>query len=302
MRASIRHETLQGILWMLLASTLFGIGNALVKSVTPTVPFWEAVFARASFALVAIVIANLRRPSVFLGVNRRMLFLRGLLGTLALSCYYYSITTTNLGVATMLAHTSPIFVVVLAVVFLRERVRGSLLALVALGFGGIAMILAPALASFDSGSVVAVIAAALAAGAYTNLRALRRTDQPATIVFYYALFSTVLSLPFFLWTFRSPSVYEVATLTFVGLTSTLAQFALTYAYLHAAASVVSPFSYWTVVVSYLYSVALFGEVPTWWALAGSVVVAATGIAIGLNEGRTGAPDGDHAGVPENDGA
>ena len=298
MRALTRHETVLGILWMLFASTLFGIGNALVKSVSHQVPFWEAVFARSSFALVAIVLANLRRPHVFLGVNRRMLLLRGLLGTCALSCYYYAITATNLGVATMLAHTSPIFVVVFAVTFLRERVRPILLALVVVGFLGIALILSPSLVSFDLSALVAVASAAFAGGAYTNLRHLRRTDQPATIVFYYAFFATLLSLPFFLWTFRAPTGLEVLTLGFVGLTSTLAQFGLTYAYLHAAASVVSPFSYWTVVVSYLYGVTLFGEIPTWAALAGSLVVAATGIAIGLTEGRTAAPDGDHASIPD----
>jgi drug/metabolite transporter (DMT)-like permease len=298
MRAPIRHQMLLGILWMLLASTLFAVGNALVKSVTPNVPFWEAVFARAAFALVAVVLANLRRPRVFLGVNRRVLVLRGLLGTAALSCYYYSITSTHLGVATMLAHTSPIFVVVFAATFLRERVGKGLAALVVVGFTGIGLILAPSVASFDTSALVAVAAAAFAGGAYTNLRHLRRTDQPATIVFYYAFFSTLVSLPFFLWTYRAPSGPEILTLLFVGVTSTLAQFALTYAYSFAAAAVVSPFSYWTVLVSYVYGVTLFGEVPTWAALAGSLVVAASGIAIGLTEGRTAAPDGDHASISD----
>jgi len=298
MRALTRHETLIGILWMLLASTLFGMGNALVKSVTPHVNFWEAVFARAAFALVAVVVANVRRPHVFLGVNRRVLLLRGLLGTAALSCYYYAISATHLGVATMLAHTSPIFVVVFAAVFLRERVSRGLVGLVICGFVGIGLILSPAFTSFDLSALVAVAAAAFAGGAYTNLRHLRRTDQPATIVFYYAFFSTLVSLPFFLLTYREPTLLEVATLLFVGLSSTLAQFALTYAYLHAAAAVVSPFSYWTVLVSYLYGIALFGEVPAWSALLGSLVVAGAGIAIGLTEGRTAPPDGDHASIPD----
>ena len=298
MRRQIKNDAVVGITWMVFASTLFAIGNVFVKAVSPRLPHWEPVFVRSLFALIVVGLANVRRPEVFRGRNKRGLILRGVLGTVALMCYYYAISATQLGVAVMLAHTAPLFTAIYAFFFLGERVRPMLVGLIVLGFLGATLILSPNLSSFDWRAMIALLAAALAGGAYTTLRYLRRYDQPSTIVFYYAVIGTVLTLPFFLATFVRPTFDEGLMLLGVGVTSTLAQFGLTYAYRHARAALVSPFSYWTGVVSFFYGITLFGEVPAATAVIGAAIVTAVGAAIAYTEHRSVAPDGDHAVIEE----
>ena len=294
MRRALRNRALIGIAWMVFASTLFAAGNAFVKALAPRIPFWESVFTRSVMALTVAAIMTARARASFRGVNRPVLLLRGALGTAALMCYYYAISTTQLGVAVMVAHTIPLFVAIFAVIFLKERLRPALAGLLVVGFLGVTLILSPNLTRVDASALIALVAAAFAGGAYTCLRHLRRSDEPATIVFYYAVISTLVSLPFFLSTFVRPSWPELGMLVGVGLTATLAQFGLTIAYRHAQAAVISPFSYWTVIVSYLYGIALFEEIPTWSALVGSAVVMGVGILIGWSERRIEAPESDSA--------
>ncbi len=294
MKREIKNAAVLGIGWMIFASTLFAIGNVFVKAISPRLPHWEPVFVRSLFALIVVGAVNIRRREVFRGKNKRGLVLRGLLGTGALMCYYYAISATQLGVAVMLAHTAPLFTSIFAFVILKEKARPSLIALIVLGFGGATLILSPNLSAFDWRALVALVAAGLAGGAYTTLRYLRRYDQPATIVFYYALIATLLTFPFFVATFVRPTLNEALMLLGVGVTSTLAQFGLTYAYRHAQAALVSPFSYWTGVVSFFYGITLFGEIPASTAIIGAVIVTGVGAAIAVTEHRTGAPEGDHA--------
>jgi drug/metabolite transporter (DMT)-like permease len=294
MRKDPKQAIISGILWMLLASTLFAAGNAMVKELSTRLPFWQAVFARGIVALAVVTLHNLRTGTSFLGVNRVGLLARGVLGATSLTCYYYAITGTDLGVAVMVAHTSPLFVTLFAFIFLRERLHPSLLLLIGLGFAGASLILVRSLGGFDYHAIFALASAGLAGGAYTTLRQLRKTERSSTVVFYYAMVSTLVSVGPTAATFVLPTGLEALMLLGIGLISAVAQFGLTFSYRQAPASVVSPFSYWTVVMSYGYGVLLFGEVPTWTAIAGSVVVTLSGVLIAVIEHRSPAPEGDHA--------
>ena len=104
---------------MLLASFLFSVMGVLIKKLDH-IPAHELVFFRALITLV-ICGALIRKAGVNpWGVNRPVLILRGLAGTLSLFLFFYTLQILPLASAVSLQFLSPIFTIFLAGLFLKE--------------------------------------------------------------------------------------------------------------------------------------------------------------------------------------
>lgn len=107
-----------GVRFMVLSAFGFALMSATVKHVSlHGIPVFEIVAARA---LVSLVISYLdvkrKRISVW-GNNKPLLLARGAVGTFALMCVYYSVTTLPLAEATIFQYIHPVFTALLAVIF-----------------------------------------------------------------------------------------------------------------------------------------------------------------------------------------
>ena len=105
---------------MFLSALGFALMSACVKYVSSSgIPLFEIVAARA---LVSLIISYLdvkrKRKSVW-GNNKPLLLARGAVGTMALMCVYYSVTTLPLAEATILQYVHPVFTALLACCFKR---------------------------------------------------------------------------------------------------------------------------------------------------------------------------------------
>ena len=93
----------------------------------------------------------------------------------------------------------------------------------------------PALAGF--------IGAAAAGGAYTLVRYLNSTEKPATIIFFFSIFSVaILTIPAIIF-YEQPSILQLVYLLLTGVFAALGQFGLTFAYRYAPANEVSFYSW-----------------------------------------------------------
>jgi drug/metabolite transporter (DMT)-like permease len=196
-----------------------------------------------------------------------------------------------------IGYASPLIVVALAAVILGETVRVYRWSAVAVGFIGIVVILWPRFTVFVGsdaqgtaffGTMIALFGAFCGALAAILIRSMTHSESTATIVFYFTLSSTVLSLAVSLplgWVV--PSADAAALLVAIGLLGGVGQILMTAAYRYADAATIASFDYvsmlWGVAFAYL----LFSEIPTpSVALGGSIVVAA-GIFIIWRERRLG---------------
>jgi drug/metabolite transporter (DMT)-like permease len=106
-------------------------------------------------------------------------------------------------------------------------------------------------------------------------------------VFYFSLICAIagaLSLPFDWYT---PTWSELAALISLGLLGGLAHIFLTESYRHAAASVVAPFDYSTMIWAIILGYYVFGEIPTSTVYIGSAIVAAAGLFVIWRERQLG---------------
>jgi drug/metabolite transporter (DMT)-like permease len=265
---------------MAASALFFSVMGALVKTAGARLPTMEIVLARSLIVLVLSAWTLRAGGRSLWGGERRLLALRGVLGFIALTCFYYAVIHLPLAEATVIQYTNPLFAALLAAPLLGESMRATegLLALV--GLVGVAIVARPPLltgaetTALDPFAVsVALAGAVFSACAYVMVRRLRRED-PLVVVFYFALVSAIGSFPAVLPVFVPPQGREWAVLLGVGVTTHLGQVCLTMGLGRERAGRATSVGYLQIVFAALWGIALFGEVPDRWTAAGSAIVVA----------------------------
>jgi len=201
------------------------------------------------------------RPGTFAPVQRGLLITRGALGGLAAFLYFVALARVPAGEATLLNNTFPIFATALAYFTLRERPTAHLALALAVASAGVFLVLGGGTSGFvlDWGHVAGLASALLGAGAVTAIRALRATDNAATIFFAFCLGGLTMSSPFACgpWP-RGASVWLIAMIG-VGGTSFVAQMLMTHAYGALSVPEAAVWQQLTPVASYLWAMMLLDE-------------------------------------------
>ncbi len=271
---------------MLASTALFTMMSAVVKVVGERIPFFEIMFFRSVLALPVVFLIVLRmgggKPN--LATQRfPQHVMRAMTGTAAMSCSFFALTVLPLAEQTALTFTTPIFVTLLAIPLLGEKVGIHRFGAVGLGFVGILVIalgkgafMGPMDPWIIFGMVVAVLHGVFSAATTLLVRSLSATERSTTIVLWQSLLMTsftALTLPF-VWV--TPSGHEWVLLLVIGLVGGVAQVMLTEAFASAQVSSLGAYSYtgilWAVLLGWIF----FGEQPGIATFIGSglIVVAA----------------------------
>ncbi len=270
-----------GVRYMILSALGFALMSASVKYVSVHgIPLFEIVAARALVSLIISYLDVKRKGISVWGNNKRWLFARGAVGTLALMCVYYAVTALPLAEATILQYVHPVFTALLAVLFLKERVQLATLACIALCLLGVFTMVYP---SFDASGVgelpmlsvgIALLGAFGSSIAYVIVRKLSRTEDSSVIIFYFPLVALPVSAMLIGDDFVLPDITLILILILVGIFTQIGQFGLTKAMQTQTAGNASAYSYVQIVFSALLGVVLFNEVPSIWTLLGGALIVA----------------------------
>jgi drug/metabolite transporter (DMT)-like permease len=273
-----RQDVVQGALLILLSELMFASMGATVKAASGTGLSNEMlVFMRNLTGLFIITPLLMRYGVAELRTSVYPLhLLRALLGVLAMYSFFYVLGKLALADGMLLKMTAPIFMPVIALVWLGERVGRVAILAIPVGFVGVGLVLKPD-GDLTWVSLVGVLGGALAAFAKVTVRRLGRSESTTRIVFYFALNATLISaLPLF-WSWQLPSLQQWMLLGLMGVMGTAGQLLLTRGYAVAAAAQVSPFMYFSVVFGALYGYLFWGETLDWLFVAGALLIAAAGV-------------------------
>lgn len=279
MTVSIFARIPAGVRFMLLSALGFALMSASVKYVSQFgIPVFEIVAARALVSLIISYLDVKRKRISPWGNNKPLLLSRGLVGTLALVCVYYSVTTLPLAEATILQYVHPIFTALLGVLFLKERVQRSTLICIVLCLVGLWVMVQPNLNvdipnPLPVFSVVIALCGALGSSvAYVIVRKLSRTEDSSVIIFYFPLIALPISILLAWHEFVWPSISITLLLVMVGLFTQVGQYGLTKAMQTQEAGKASAYSYVQIVFSALLGILFFGEHPSFWTYAGAGLI------------------------------
>ena len=267
------------VIWMIFGSFCFGTMNALVKWTSDYADVWMIIMVRS--AVIAFGVAAFATSrGISLKINdKRTMLLRCSVGLLAMILYFTALGRIPIGQAVTLQYTGPLFVALLSGRILAERVSSVVAVLVVTAFVGIILIVSPELGSIEPDALLALGSGFFAALAYMYVRELRKTDSPATVVFWFAAFSVCGSIIQAAPDFLSLDSTTIASLVGVGIGAGGGQIGITMAYHKANAAWVSAFSYLTVIVATFYGFAIFGETLTPADWAGGLLIVGSGVAL-----------------------
>lgn len=280
---------------MLLGGAIYTAQGAIVKGLGARLDSFEIAFFRCAFGLLAIapfVIGPYLAQggtALFLTGRPWMHLARALVGVAGMFCGFYAVTHLPLAEATAISFTKPLFMIVLAVVFLGEQVRWRRWSATAVGFIGVIIIMRPGTDSFQPAALVALLGSFFIADVVVLVKKLSATERNVTILFYFAAITTVVAAVPAALVWETPTLRELGFLILVGITATLGQACSLRAYRAGEATAVMPFDYARLIFATAYGYVFFAELPDLWSYAGTAVLIASTLYIALREIRIGRP-------------
>lgn len=203
--------------------------------------------------------------------------LRGLLLVLQIVLVVYSFAHVGLAHSQAIFSVGPIFVALLSILILGERVGWRRWSAIGVGLLGVLLILKPDGGTVEPFLIVPICSALVFAFYVVTTRLVSRDDSAMTSFFYTGAAGAVaISLigPFY-WTSLAPADWGFMVL--LCLTGTSSHYFLIKAYENLDASEIQPVTYLQLVFASIIGVSLFGETLTLPMIAGAAIVVSAGL-------------------------
>ncbi len=272
------NDLAKGAFYLLAGEFLLAVMAALIKYLAQDVPQEMLVFSRNLFGLLALLPIVLHQGVGNLKTNRlRVHFQRALVGLVAMYGYFYVIAHLPLAEAVLVKLTAPFFLPIIGFFWLKERINLRTVLAILLGFVGVIFVLRPGTETFQPVALLGIAAAAMAAMAKVTIRDMADTEPTYRVVFYFGLIGTGVSAIPLLWGWQPLPSHAWIWLVAIGLTGTVGQLLMTYAYQIANPGQVGPYTYASVIYAALIGWAFWNEALLITTLIGSVLIIASGI-------------------------
>ena len=276
----------RGVFLVSAGSLTLVVMGSLVKWLGVRLPSFELLFFRSFVGLLFVLPLFRRDPLTPFRTKRfGMHFVRGGFGAAGNACFFWTLTHMLLADAMALQFSRPLFMIPLALLFLREKVGGQRLAVATIGFAGILLYARPFTAGFDSDALIGAAGALFGALVVVGIKQLARTEQTRVIMFYYAFWSAALAAGPMLFEWRTPEAGELPVLILIGFLGIAGQSMITSGLLLGESTALVPLDYSRVLYSAIIGYAIFGELPGLWSFAGMGLILAASLYLVLTERR-----------------
>jgi len=262
----------KGISFILIATFAFAIMNTMAKDLSAFHPM-QVVFFRSLGTFTFIFPYMLFRKVSIIGNNPKYLLLRGLVGVISLSTFFWAIQRVPLGSAISIRYLGPIFGALLATYFLKEKVNKVQWLSFAIAFSGV-IVLKGFDIRIDFLSLFLLLISALFVGmVFILVRYLSDKEHPLTIINFFMMISIAVSL-LFVAEFRMPFPGEWTSIIGIGVLGLIGQVFMTIAFQTEETSVLAPFKYMELVYALILGYFIFGETYALLPLAGIFLIIA----------------------------
>lgn len=303
----MQNRTTLGIASLCLGVFTFSTQDAIIKYVSDLYPVTQAVVIRSLVALPILACLIHFESGLASALSGRAfwLTLRASAMFVSYTAYYLAFPVLPLAEAVALFFAAPLFITMMAVPVLGEKVGWRSWAAIFIGLGGVLIILQPGSALFEPAALLSLLAAFLYGVAALMARRLGATDTASVMTFYamgvYLIGATVLavvlhlagietathpSLQFLVRPWLLPSLSDFLLMGSCGVIAAVAMTLLTHAYRIAQANLVTSFEYSGVLWAPLWGFLFFAELPRWTTIIGAVLVVGSGLLVLHSQTRT----------------
>ncbi len=272
-------------LWMLVAAFAFALMGVCVKFASEHYNAMELVAYRG---LVSVVLTFAWAQSLGVSLQTQRFGMhawRGVIGAISLLAWFYALQHLPLATAMTLNYMSSIWIAAFlvggALVYGKAEKQGALFATVLAGFGGVVLVLRPALEQNQLwAGLIGLLSGITAALAYLQVTALSRAGEPeARVVFYFALAAAAFGLVGAMFTgFSAWSLSHAVWILPIGFLASAGQLCMTRAYASGATLLVANLQYSGIVFAATMGMIFFGDKLPLIAWGGMLMIIASGIA------------------------
>ena len=257
---------------MIISGLFFVLMHSAVKYLSKEVHIFEIAFFRC--ALVIFVLAPViiqQGKTIFKTKQPKMQFLRIITNSVAMLCFFYGISTTPLAQLTTLGFTVPIFATILAVIFMKEKIRLRRTTALIIGFIGTIVVMRPDI-SIELGALLIIFSSFLWSICLIFIKKLTQTDSAVTISLYFGIgmipATFILAFP----VMEAIDMRQFTILIFIAITGTLAQTIMNTALKKGELALLLPFDFLRLIWSVLIGYVLFAEEPTFTLWIGGFLI------------------------------
>ena len=252
-----------------ISAFLFSIMGICIRYASQTVDNYTIVFFRNFVGLMLFLPFIMKQGTSFVKTEKLWMHTwRSLVGLAAMYGFFYAIAHLKLSNAMVFTYSSPIFIPLIAWLFLKERITKAMLMAAALGFLGVFCVAKPDQGLWNWVSAIGIASSLLASMAFVTVRALTKTEPPERIVFYFCLIGSLLSaIPMF-WVWRPYALKELFFLIAAGILANVSQIFMSHAYRLAPAGQIAPVNYMAIIFAGVWGFFLWQETPDFYSLFG----------------------------------
>ncbi len=292
-----RDEMWMGMAYMLISSVLLSLFSLFGKFAIEETPFFLLTALRFIIPLLIMIPYFLWTSSfkeLFLSSNFKLQLLRALCMLVYQYTIFYYLTFSSLLNATILQNTFPLFLPILEKLFFKHHFNKREIVSILICFAGVLCILQPDRGILEGLSLFVILAPLSQAGSQMlYAHQARQENQKSTLFYLYFLCSIATTAIYFF----SPehvnlgssmvrfSLWTWITIMCLGVVSIFNQYYRGKAYSFAKPSSLSPFLYFSLIVSGFLDWVIFHQFPNWLSAVGAFLVIAGGM-IQLYERKT----------------
>lgn len=261
---------------MTASATMFGAMAFAAKVASARLPGPEIAMLRMAAGLLpCLLVARYRRAAM--KFNRLDLLLyRGIFGGLAVLLYFIAIQHINVGVATLLNYTAPIWSGTFSMFFIGERFSAKVLIPMPIALAGVFLVVhahaAPGdILGFGRWELAGALSAVCSGAAVTAIRAARRSENSWTVYASFCLLGMFVCMPLGIAQWKTPHGHEWISLAATAALAMGAQLLMTFSLRWVDAMTVGVISQLAVLVSMALGLFLLGDHISLTAAIGSAL-------------------------------
>ncbi|PPR49305.1 MAG: Riboflavin transporter [Alphaproteobacteria bacterium MarineAlpha5_Bin5] len=276
-----------GILFAIAAYLSFSLLDVMQKTAVIYHSIFQLLFIKYFFTLFLSYLESRRKKNYtfYRSKNFKLQFLRSILSLLESACFVLAFRYLSLANAHSIGALTPVIVVALSSIILREYVSLRTWFAIFIGFVGVLIIMRPGLSIFDSKSLIPLGAAFLLSFYQIITRKVSEFDSTETSLFYTSVIGIFL-MSFFAYFFWQPlQTFSYLLFFGIGIFFSMGIYFQIIALSKARASIVQPFHYtlifWAIILGYIF----YKDFPDIFTLIGASIITISGIYVLKNSFR-----------------
>ena len=271
----------------ILSVIFFVLMDVLIKKLSSDFDTFHIVFFRCFFGLLPVLamVVLTRAPLKTYKINLHLL--RAVFACLAMFSFFKAFGILPLADVSSISFASIIFITILAIFILDEKVGIRRWIAIFFGFIGVLIVFRPGTSLFSYFSLLPLLGAIALSFAVIIMKKLLSYDLPPTCSFYLHFFVALIYSPFVLFNWQQPSFNLWIMLIGMGFCGGIAQILLTNAYKLSTVNLLQPFDYTTIIWAITFGLIFFNDYPDRYVIIGSIVIAISTYYIIYREAKLG---------------